>query len=662
MRPWIKTSRIAGLGLSALMLAFAIACVGCGPDTSRGPTPTPVPTPKPVVPTPTPAPPVPTPTPTPTPANSISGDVEGGLAPIAGAQVTLYQAGQSAYRTGATVLGTATTDSSGKFTVHFTTPTKPVLLYLVALGGNAGADANAAIGLMGVAGLSNALPVSVKLNELTTVAGEWALSQFFDATGQQAGAPLTNSSGLLNAADQAFDNLVNTATGAPAKFLPSALDCSSGLPPVNCDALERLDTLANIIAACVQSAGPSATLPSCATATKACDIVLACSGTPASGTTLQAAHAIAANPTINVDQLFAAQAPTVPYQPALSSAPEGFEIALTFFPLEAAFSSPNGVAVDLPGNIWIANTSGNSAIELSPLGRLLGRFNSPEAKFRGPYHVAISATGHVWITNPGGNSVTELDSAGAVIANRSPVSAAIKQPYGIQFDKAGNVWIASFASNSASELLASDDYARGANFAPANAVLNGPVTLAVDSASNVWLGNYTGNSVSELTASSNYADGYSFAPVAASLSAPLGLGLDAANDVWVANFNGLNVSKLIASSSYSVGVSYSPPKAMLNEPAALKLDSAGNIWAVNFGNSTLSELFAGCSVETCNGVNFDPSGADFNTPHGLTVDAAGNVWIANSGGNSIAEFIGLAASTGVPAVCLKNGEQPSCLP
>jgi streptogramin lyase len=51
-----------------------------------------------------------------------------------------------------------------------------------------------------------------------------------------------------------------------------------------------------------------------------------------------------------------------------------------------------------------------------------------------------------------------------------------------------------------------------------------------------------------------------------------------------------------------------------------------------------------------------------NSPYGVTVDASGNVWITNPGNNSVAEFIGLAAPTGVPAVCLENGQPAACLP
>jgi streptogramin lyase len=655
MVAWLGKFRAANWGAGILALFIGMALGGC----SGGSSPTPSgPTATPAVPTPTPAP-----TATPTPVGSISGQVNGGTGPIAGSQVTLYTPGQSAYGAGAMALGSAVTDSSGRFKIGFTPLTSPELLYLVAVGGDGGAGTNSAIGLMGVVGLSDAPANPVTLNELTTVAGEWALSRFFDSTGQQAGAPSSNTIGIVNAAAQASHNLVDTATGDPAHRLPSALACSSGLPPINCDGLDRLNTLGNIIAACVQSSGPSAVLPSCAAATGACDIVLACSGTPVTGTALQAAHGIALNPAGNVSFLFAAaQGAVQPYQPALTAAPDGFEIALNIDAEETGFNYPIGVAVDLPGNVWIANWGGDSVVKLNPFGRFVGNFRPHGSHLNGPYDLAISAAGDAWVTNSGGNSVTELDHAGNLIANRAPAGAIISEPYGIEMDAADNVWVANYAGNSISELLAAGNYISGVNFAAPGAAFGGPVELGIDTQANVWAGNYDSDSVSELTASSSYATGFNFAPAGASFAAPLGLGLDASGNIWVANDDGLNISELIASGGYSTGASLSPAAAAFDEPVGLKVDSAGNIWATNFGSGTLSELVAGCSSGSCSGLNFDPPGADMNSSYGVTVDASGNVWVVNSGNNSISEFIGLAAPTGVPALCLKNAQPASCLP
>ena len=162
--------------------------------------------------------------------------------------------------------------------------------------------------MSGVLGLSNTAPASVTINELTTVAAEWALAQFTDSTGQLIGAPLTNSTGFINAANQAQANLADIVAGTPAGFWTTydanPVTCVDGTPLVNCDGLERMDTIANILVACTESSGPSS---------DACTTLFGDTGK--GSTTLQAAHYIATNPTANLAALFALQTGSPSFTP-----------------------------------------------------------------------------------------------------------------------------------------------------------------------------------------------------------------------------------------------------------------------------------------------------------------------------------------------------------
>jgi hypothetical protein len=269
--------------------------------------------------------------------------VESGTSiPVTGAALTLYEAG-TAYASGATSLGTATTDGSGNFTVTYTPPSPAAELYIVATGPNPG---NTSIGLMGVLGLSSAAPGSVVINELTTVAGEWALAQFTDSTGTIIGAPSTNTTGFENAASLAQADLADIGSGGPAAFW-TTYGINSGScgdsPPVNCDGLERMDTFANILAACNESSGPLST---------PCTRLLQETDSPI--TTAGAAHYLATNPglTTYISTLFALQSgppppPFTPFTPALSSAPTAGNSPSTSIP-PAATSTPRPASRSTP--------------------------------------------------------------------------------------------------------------------------------------------------------------------------------------------------------------------------------------------------------------------------------------------------------------------------
>src|SRR5262249_34824336 len=148
--------------------------------------------------------------------------VIGGLVPVTKSTITLYAVGDS-YATGASVLGRSTTENNVDFSISVNCPAGNPETYITAVGGDAGKGSNAAIGLIVLSGPCQSLAGStVVINELSTVAAEWALSQFTDPSGQIVGAPGSNSAGLHNSFDLARTNLVNTSTGTPSSFWPVA--------------------------------------------------------------------------------------------------------------------------------------------------------------------------------------------------------------------------------------------------------------------------------------------------------------------------------------------------------------------------------------------------------------------------------------------------------
>ena len=541
-----------------------------------------------------------TPTATPT---MIMGMVEGGTSPISGASVTLYAAG-NAYAANATVLASTTSDTSGDFSLTFTVPSTPTGLYVVALGGSVVVDnkkapankpaavgGNSAIGLMGLVGISSAVPPSIVINELTTVAAEWTLAQFTDATGQIIGAPTSNAVGFGNAIAQSQANLADITTGMPAIFWSTdgvtEASCTGGTPPVNCDGLERMDTIANILASCVQSSSSSSA---------ECTTLFA---NTAGTTTLQAAHVMATNPVANVTPLFMLQSESPPFTPNLGAAPDGWEIALSFNP-GGVLDEPVFLAIDAAGNIWTPNAGGDNVTELTPIGTQAGTFAPTAADFDAPDGIAIDATGNVWITNIDGNSVSEL------------------------------------------LLGCSTSSCTGLNFAPDGANFDVPFQIAIDTRANVWITNRTGDTVTELNSSGGLVG--NFSPDGSDFNFIQGVSIDTTGNVWIANTGNSSVVEL--NSSGGLVGNFSPSGASFDEPAHMAFDATGNLWATNIEGDTLSELLAGCSNASCTGLNFDPAGANFDAPAYVAMDAAGNAWVANEDGNSVTELNSSGALAG----------------
>ena len=399
---------------------------------------------------------------------ALKGKVMGGQQPISGATIQLYGAGSTGYGSGSAPLvsATVTTGADGSFNIagDYTCTSGSQLTYLTATQGNTGSGNNANLSLMAALGPCSGLSSIgfVTINEVTTVGSVWALSPFMTGL-SNVGSSATNVTGITNAfAD--VNTLVDIATGAaPGPSLPAGTTVPSA----------EIYTLANILAACVNTNGGVAGTP-----TTNCGKLF--SGVnPGTGSaptnTVAAAMDIAQHPGSNVAALYSIPpAIGAAFPSGLGSQPNDFTIAVNF--TGGGISAPAALAADASGNIWIANGTGTAVTELSHSGA--PATGSPfAASLSGASAIAIDTSGGPWIVNKTNNSVSRLTSSGSVVAG-SPYNTAgyFSAPTGISFDTTGRAWVSNSSNNSVTVLNTSG---AGTNYTPSG--LATPVGLAVSS-------------------------------------------------------------------------------------------------------------------------------------------------------------------------------------
>ena len=253
---------------------------------------------------------------------ALNGGVRGGQQPIVGAQVYLYAADATGYGKPSDSLlkspGYVTTDGNGFFTItgDYTCPSASSQVYLYAVGGNPGAGINSAAGLLAGLGSCGSLTSStfIYMNEISTVVTAYALAGFAtDATHVSSSGSALALTGVANAF-ATIPNMETLSTGVALAKTPSGF----GVVP-----RAEINTLANILAACINSTGPGST---------ACSTLLsdATSGTTTPTDTATAAINIAHNPAAHVAALYGLQTPNSPFQGTLSSAPSDFSMEISF--------------------------------------------------------------------------------------------------------------------------------------------------------------------------------------------------------------------------------------------------------------------------------------------------------------------------------------------
>lgn len=568
----------------------------------------------------------------------FSGAVRAGSLPVVGASVQLYAAGSSGNGSAPQALLNVPllTGSNGSFSVaaNFTCPYSDSVLYLIARGGQAGATgaANAGIALVAVLGRCDSLKSasSLVVNEATTVAAAWSMSQFL-SSGGQIGAASTNSSGLILAAATAA-NLVNVATGT----VPGAAFPATGTAPTS-----KIDTLANVLNACIISTGPAssdcAQLYAAATTT---------GGAPSN--TFDAARNIVGQPGSNVATIFSLSTASSAYTPQLSAAPADWTLFATY--AGGGLNDPATVSIDSQGNVWVTDYYAAASLFSNTGSPLFANGITGNSLFNS-YGGAVDVNDAMWVANEqsvsslnsGLGSITLLNSTGTSPAIYS--SGGLDFPVAIAFDTSGVAWVVDYG-NSRLTLLNSTGSPLSGTSGYTSSNFNFPVAVATDAKCNAYVANQSSNTITQVL-----ADGSSFTdvPVGNAGSGPSGLAIDASGNIWVANYYASNVALVSAAGKVLSGNGFTG--GGLTQPQGIAVDGAGNVWVANYRGPALTELAAAGS--TTPGAMLSPNAgwspdARLLEAYSLAIDAAGNIWVSNFGSNTLTEFVGMAAPVKTP--------------
>jgi streptogramin lyase len=583
----------------------------------------------------------------------------GGVNPVSGSSVALWQAGTTGYGMGATQIGNTTSDGNGNFGIGFACPSASAQIYLIAQGGDAGGGTNsnltmmAALGPCGSIAMGTTIPVII--NEVTTAGSVYALAQFLSTSSSgTVGTSSTNSAGMANAF-ATVDNLIDVSTGDALSTTPSG----AGTAPQ-----KNLNSIANALGACAQTNGSASAectelfacaLPGAAFSAGACS-----GGTGSVSDTLAAVLSIARDPAgVSVAGVYDVSTQAALFSPVLSSAPNDWSMPLNFAPTGANFSSPFDMAIDSSSHIWVTNPGGNSVTALKNDGTLLGNFNNTNtsgANFSSPIGTAIDSAGHIWVANSSGNTVTALNNGGSLLGNFTPSGSNFNDPLGVAIDGSGHVWVANSMGNSVTALK--NDGTLLGHFAPSGSNFNGPRAVAIDSSGHVWVTNGTGNSVTTLNNNGTLFGNFNNTNTSgAGFNDPVILAIDIAGHAWVTNLVGSSVTAL--NSNGSLFGHFAPSGAGFAGPSGVAIDSAGHVWLSSEG--TPSSVTALNSDGSLFG-HFAPTGANFSGPFNVAIDSAGGVWVPNSNGNTVTELVGLAAPVLTPMEACLQTTHNVCLP
>jgi hypothetical protein len=597
---------------------------------------------------------------------------------------------------------TTTTDGSGSFTFTkgtggngttstYTCPTTvgDPLVYVVSQGGNTqnngvSGQNNSAAAFIAIYGSCASLSSSnfVYMSEVTTVATMAAIQQFFNPTNDTVSADGTGQQ------RQIVGNFPNTiallASSTTGLAVPSTTTTGVGVSLTATPETAKLNTLANIISACINaatSADPNCTTLFTNAVPPAGNVTNLNPPTPfATATdTLQALYYIFTNPTngstSNLATLYGLSPATgAPYQPTLGAVPTDWSIGISYASSNTCgtggnfISSPTDINIDALDNVWFGNaqTAGNLS-SISAAGVPLQCVNF-DVGLNGPGGT-IDSSGNVWSAGPATlyryNPNTQASLA-------FPVTVG---PLAITADGVGNVYFTAVAGSvgslyqlpgaataSAAVLPVQISSTVGASPLRLMPDFQGiaapipPATVGIPNPVNIWVTTGT-NSVAEVSPSSatGNLNGFITTPQTTSGNS-YGVSVTRPGGVFVSSINNSAIDYLLPTSYASApGFPFTAAaSAGINGPKGVTIDGRLNLWIPNANAASLSQISA-AGVALSPATGFAKAASYLNNNAVAAVDQAGNVWVVGTGNNFVTEIVGEAVPLYAPyAVGLAN--------
>lgn len=251
-----------------------------------------------------------------------------------------------------------------------------------------------------------------------------------------------------------------------------------------------------------------------------------------------------------------------------------------------------------------------------------------------PAGVAVDLLGNVYVADTGGNRIVEVSAAGATtVLSISGLSPGLNSPQLLTVDAAGNLYIADTGNN---RIVKVDTSSNGTVVSTPSFTLNGPQGVAVDTSGDIYITDTGNNRVVEVAtggAASVFATSSGVALT--SLSAPEGIATDTSGNVYIVdtgNSRVIKVTTALVGSNISSGISL----PALNAPIAVSVGSNGNVYILD---GPINQRVAIVDPQgDLYDLLFDEENSEFGVPSALAQSANGTFYIADSEDDEVNAF------------------------
>jgi hypothetical protein len=342
-----------------------------------------------------------------------------------------------------------------------------------------------------------------------------------------------------------------------------------------------------------------------------------------------------------------------------------------------AFKTPQGIAVDSTGAVYVADLGNDRIQKFSSTGTwvnawtvnnvsdiavdstdtiyavgsaTVSRFTSGGAATGSPTSwssngatgIAIDSSDNIWVTSSAG-VIHRYDGTGASlgdICSSGTLDGKLQGPQGIFVTTSGTVFVADTGNGRIQRLGSDCTFQAQWGRYPGPGVEDAPVGVATDAANNVYVTDKADDLIQKFDSTGAYLLSWGGSGAAAgSFADATSIAITPGGNVVVLDTKNYRVQEFDPSGGFvrQWGSGGTGDGQFGNYPQGIAIDISGNIYVADTGNNRI-ESFASDGTFIMSWGTSGTGDGQFNAPRGLAIDGGGDVWVADSANNRIQEF------------------------
>lgn len=198
--------------------------------------------------------------------------------------------------------------------------------------------------------------------------------------------------------------------------------------------------------------------------------------------------------------------------------------SFTLLKAGSPMSNVEGVAIDVDGNVYVADSPNNSndkIVKITPAGvaTTFAAFNAHVS----PTGLAFDTAGNLYVSGQADNSIRKITPSGTI--STFTISNLLSRPFGMAFDAVGDLYVANHGNNTVVKVSPA-----GTQTLFSAGPFNNPNDVAFNTLGDLFVSNHSAQRIDRITQAGVVSTFFSGAPLTGTT---MGLAVDPDNNVYV---------------------------------------------------------------------------------------------------------------------------------